>query len=247
MPSTILAQEAEAFPSLGAHLPPRTNASVAFLVVFGIFISTFAQDKVIGQYPFNYVLKGMHKDATAIAGFFFIAGLAWYAKPILGILSDSFPLFGTRRRSYLLLGSILGAVSWATYMLVPQRYGIYLLLIVLVNTALVLASAVCGGMLVEEGQKASGYRQAEYDPQCRDVRGGIDCWPGRRLLRQTSVQLHFQLPAHRCAYHYLWLACSSYVSREAPRPIQMRSLMPGRSLRKHLLLRPYSLLSCSRF
>lgn len=58
--------------------------------------------------PLQYLLKDhMHLGATAIARFFALAGAAWYAKPLAGMLSDSVPLWGTRRRSYLLLSSAL--------------------------------------------------------------------------------------------------------------------------------------------
>ena len=49
-------------------------------------------------------------ESSALAGIF---GLPWMIKPLYGLLSDSFPLFGSRRRNYLILCGLLGAASYA--------------------------------------------------------------------------------------------------------------------------------------
>lgn len=41
-----------------------------------------------------------------------LAGIPWVVKPLYGFLSDSIPLFGYRRRSYLILCGMLGTLSW---------------------------------------------------------------------------------------------------------------------------------------
>jgi hypothetical protein len=38
-----------------------------------------------------------------------LAGLPWVVKPLYGFISDSVPLFGYRRRSYLILCGLAGA------------------------------------------------------------------------------------------------------------------------------------------
>jgi hypothetical protein len=38
-----------------------------------------------------------------------LAGLPWVVKPLYGFISDSVPLFGYRRRSYLMLCGLAGA------------------------------------------------------------------------------------------------------------------------------------------
>lgn len=37
-----------------------------------------------------------------------LAGLPWVIKPLYGFISDSIPLFGYRRRSYLMLCGLAG-------------------------------------------------------------------------------------------------------------------------------------------
>ena len=38
-----------------------------------------------------------------VANFFLVASLPWFIKPLYGLVSDFVPLFGRRRKSYLLL------------------------------------------------------------------------------------------------------------------------------------------------
>src|SRR5256884_9131129 len=76
------------------------------MVGLGAFVTTIAQPGVIGRLPLRLLLKDeLHFNAQALAAFMLIATFAWNVKPIAGILSDAFPLFGTRRRHYMLLGS----------------------------------------------------------------------------------------------------------------------------------------------
>jgi Na+/melibiose symporter-like transporter len=41
-----------------------------------------------------------------------IAALPWVIKPVFGFISDGLPIFGYRRRPYLILSGLLGAISW---------------------------------------------------------------------------------------------------------------------------------------
>src|SRR5512147_1851538 len=51
--------------------------------------------------------KGQGLTADLVARFFLIASIPWFIKPLYGLLSDFVPLFGRRRKSYLLLTSAL--------------------------------------------------------------------------------------------------------------------------------------------
>src|SRR5205814_3067174 len=76
------------------------------MVGLGAFVTTIAQPGVIGRLPLRLVLKDeLHFNAQALAAFMLITTFAWNVKPIAGILSDAFPLFGTRRRHYMLVGA----------------------------------------------------------------------------------------------------------------------------------------------
>src|SRR5689334_426323 len=57
----------------------------------------------IADLPFRFLLKDrLHLSASQMSGFMALAIFTNYIKPLAGILTDSVPLFGTRRRHYLL-------------------------------------------------------------------------------------------------------------------------------------------------
>ncbi|NJN56983.1 MAG: folate/biopterin family MFS transporter [Leptolyngbyaceae cyanobacterium SL_5_9] len=48
-------------------------------------------------------------EVSALMG---VAALPWIIKPLFGFISDGLPLFGYRRRPYLILSGLLGTASW---------------------------------------------------------------------------------------------------------------------------------------
>src|SRR5215470_10305436 len=124
------------------------------MVGLGAFVTTIAQPAVIGRLPLQLLLKNqLHFNAQTLAAFLVVASFAWNVKPLAGILSDAFPLFGTRRRHYMLLGAGLAAVCWLLMGIVPRSYLPLLLAAFGANAFMVIASTVMGGLMVEAGQK----------------------------------------------------------------------------------------------
>jgi MFS family permease len=132
--------------------PAKTNAFLpaAVLIVVGIFSTTLAQDALLGRLPLLNLLKNeLHVNRTAASGFFFLAGLAWYFKPLAGILTDAFPILGSRRKTYLLLSASLGVAVWLSVLFIPHRYDALLAIMVLLGLFMMTASTVVGAVLVE--------------------------------------------------------------------------------------------------
>src|SRR5215467_15040987 len=60
-------------------------------------------DGLIAQ-PLNYYLKQVYQwTPVQITAFLTVLNLPWFLKPLYGIVSDFVPLFGSRRKAYLLL------------------------------------------------------------------------------------------------------------------------------------------------
>jgi Major Facilitator Superfamily len=135
----------------------RTLKYAAIVIVAGVFATTLAQTQVLARLPLQNLLKNeLHLDRTANAAFFFWAGLAWYLKPLAGILTDAFPLFGSRRKSYILISASLAAVSWLVLAATPHDYRKLLLVVIVINAFMVVASTAVGGYMVETAQANSG-------------------------------------------------------------------------------------------
>jgi hypothetical protein len=138
----------------GADVEKRNLRALSLIIVFGIFSTTMAQPQVLGRLPLQFLLKDeIHVTREQMAEFFFWCGLAWYLKPLAGILTDAFPFFGTRRRHYLLFSSVLTALCWVGMAFVPHAYEPLLLGAMILSVFMVMASTVTGAFLVEAGQK----------------------------------------------------------------------------------------------
>ena len=143
--------------STAAAAPVRTGLTIRqyyVMVGMGAFVTTLAQPAVIGRLPLQFLLKNeLHFNAQTLAAFLLIVSFPWNVKPLAGILSDTFPLFGTRRRHYMLFAATLAAVCWVLLGVVPRAHAPLLLAALGVNVFLVVASTVMGGLMVEAGQR----------------------------------------------------------------------------------------------
>ncbi|HEX8313059.1 MAG TPA: MFS transporter [Chthoniobacteraceae bacterium] len=108
------------------------------------------------QLPLQWLLKErLSLGAEEIAVFFATALLPWYFKPLAGLLSDALPLFGSRRRAYLLAGAGGAALASLAVAFAPVEKLWLLTCIITIHAALMLVSTVTGGLLVEAGQRWS--------------------------------------------------------------------------------------------
>ena len=105
--------------------------------------------------PSKALLKSWGKDAAEISAFAAVLALPWSLKPIYGLLSDFLPIFGSRRRSYLMLTSALATLGFASLCVSPPSSGAvpWLLAALLLPTVSVAFNdVVVDALMVEEGQ-----------------------------------------------------------------------------------------------
>ena len=60
---------------------------------------------LIAQPLNNYLKQTFGWTAVQVAGYLTILNLPWIIKPVYGIISDFLPLFGYRRKAYLVLAN----------------------------------------------------------------------------------------------------------------------------------------------
>ena len=109
-------------------------------------------DGLIAQ-PLSYYLKTSEGwTPTQIAAFTSLLYVAWIIKPLYGLISDFVPLFGYRRKSYLVIVNIAAVAGfiWVTQLSAPSA-----LFFALAVAAYVMAisSTLCGAVLVENGHR----------------------------------------------------------------------------------------------
>jgi len=130
--------------------------AAALVIAFSVLGTTLAQTQILGRIPIQNLLKNvLHVDRAANAAFFFWIGIPWYLKPLFGIVCDAFPLFGSRRKHYLLLGAGLATLAWLALAITPQRYEPLLMVCLLINFAMIIASTAVGGYMVDVAQSSS--------------------------------------------------------------------------------------------
>jgi predicted MFS family arabinose efflux permease len=103
--------------------------------------------------PLNYFLKEVHGwTPVQVTAYVTVFNLPWIIKPIYGLVSDFLPLFGYRRKSYLILANVAAAAGffWASRLAVPSALVFALML---TAYAMAISSTLCGAVLVENGQR----------------------------------------------------------------------------------------------
>ena len=101
-------------------------------------------------------------EVAALAG---IASLPWVVKPLFGFLSDSLPILGYRRRSYLVLSGILGCVAWLAMATVVDSAVAATVAIALSSTSVAVSDVIADSIIVErirnqESQSDAGSLQS---------------------------------------------------------------------------------------
>jgi MFS family permease len=114
-------------------------------------------DGLIAQ-PLNYYLKQVYQwSPVEITAYLTVLNLPWFIKPLYGAISDFVPLFGYRRKTYLILANAAAACG---YIAIAQAVtpGMLIVLLLLTAYGMAISSTLTGAILVENGQKfhASG-------------------------------------------------------------------------------------------
>ena len=117
-------------------------------------IQGFSQTATLFVQPIQYYYKTAENyNAAGLARILFLLGIPWYLKPFYGLISDFIPLFGFRRKSYLLLLSLLATLAFALIIGIHDaRLVFWLLMLSTVSTA--MGDVLVDGLMIEEGQKS---------------------------------------------------------------------------------------------
>ena len=86
---------------------------LSMLIIAAGTISTSLAQPDLLDLPIRRLLKEeLGVSQSQMAMLFGIGALAWYVKPIAGLLVDSFALFGTYRRYYLIISALVAGGLW---------------------------------------------------------------------------------------------------------------------------------------
>jgi predicted MFS family arabinose efflux permease len=135
---------------------PQENARVRrlmlfFAVVFVVEGIGQARVGIVSQ-PLTYYLKQLGWAPLEVTAYLALLNFPWIIKPVFGLVSDFIPLFGYRRKSYLLIANAGAAVAYAgmAWLTGPAAFADVLLV---TSYGMAISSTICGALLVEQGRK----------------------------------------------------------------------------------------------
>ena len=140
----------------GKKLTRLTAIHLGLFFAVLYFVQGLAEpgDGLIAQ-PVRSLLNGWKKSPGEITQFMAIVAAPWTIKPLYGLLIDFVPLFGSRRRNYLLLATLITAVSlfWLAIRMPAEGETSQLLALLIVPTlAVAFSDVVADALMVEKGQ-----------------------------------------------------------------------------------------------
>jgi MFS family permease len=103
--------------------------------------------------PLNYFLKEQYGwTPVQVTAYLTVLNFPWIIKPVYGLVSDFIPLFGYRRKAYLVIANAAAAAAyfWVASVTAP---GEILFGLLLTAYAMAASSTLSGAVLVENGQR----------------------------------------------------------------------------------------------
>ncbi len=91
-------------------------------------------------------------EVAALTG---IATAPWTIKPLFGFISDGFPIWGYRRRPYLVLSGVLGACAWLAMATVVNTAWSAIAAITLSSVAVAVSDVIVDSLVVERARQES--------------------------------------------------------------------------------------------
>ena len=141
------------------HAFQNTSADAIYVrrlvVLFGLayFAQGLGQAGGLIYQPLNYYLKsGLGLNPAQVSEYLAILTLPWVIKPLYGLVSDYLPLFGYRRKSWLLLVNMLAALG---FLWLSELTEVGTIIAALTLTAFGIASSdvIIDALMVENGER----------------------------------------------------------------------------------------------
>jgi len=127
-----------------------------------------------------------------------VAAIPWMVKPLFGFLSDGLPIFGYRRRPYLILSGIMGSLAWVAMATVVHSAWAAGLAIAISSLAIAVSDVIVDSLVVERARTESVSDAGSLQSLCwgTSALGGlITAYFSGSLLEQFSPTTLFAITA----------------------------------------------------
>jgi folate/biopterin transporter len=127
-----------------------------------------------------------------------VAALPWMIKPVFGFVSDGLPVFGYRRRPYLILSGVLGATAWISLATVVDTAWAATGAIALSSLSVAISDVIVDSLVVERAREESLSEVGSLQSLCwgaSAVGGLITAYFSGFLLEHFSTHTVFAITA----------------------------------------------------
>ncbi|MEH1970716.1 folate/biopterin family MFS transporter [Nostoc sp.] len=165
-------------------------------------------------------------QVSALLGIVF---LPWMIKPVFGFISDGLPIFGYRRRPYLILSGILGTASWVSLATIVHTSWAATLAIALGSLSVAMSDVIVDSLVVERARGESQAKAGSLQSLCwgaSAIGGLITAYFSGLLLQYFTTHTVFGITAlfPLIVSGVAWLIAESPVSKDAQDSNQTNSL-----------------------
>lgn len=168
-----------------------------------------------------FLQKDLHFTPAEVAGIGFWLGLPWASKIVVGVVSDRFPVLGSQRVVYLLIGVVCTLLGYGLLATVVGTKGQYLSAMLLVALGFMIQDVIADALSVEMARDEEELGQLQALGRMAVLAGGISvAYLGGLLAQHLGARVVFgvalTLPVLVLAtLPILWRAPRRSVSAEA--------------------------------
>lgn len=125
--------------------------------LFGILSVYFVQGILgLSRLAVSFFLKDdLGLSPAEVAALTGIAAFPWIIKPLFGFISDGLPIFGYRRRPYLILSGLLGCASWLALATLVNDAFTATVVILFTSVAIAISDVIVDSLIVERAREES--------------------------------------------------------------------------------------------
>jgi folate/biopterin transporter len=168
--------------------------------LFAILVVYFVQGILgLARLATSFFLKDeLGLSPAEVAAMMGVVSLPWVIKPVFGFLSDSLPIFGYRRRSYLIISSILGCTAWVAMGTVVHSAIAAMITITTCSLAIAVSDVIVDSIVVERIRDESQADTGSLQALCwatTAVGGLVTAYLSGFLLEHLSIRNIFLITA----------------------------------------------------
>ncbi|MDJ0773824.1 MAG: folate/biopterin family MFS transporter, partial [Mastigocoleus sp. MO_167.B18] len=101
-----------------------------------------------------------------VSALFGIVAIPWVIKPVFGFISDGLPIFGYRRRPYLILSGLLGTLSWISLATVVNNSWTATIATACSSLSVAVSDVIVDSLVVERARAESQEKAGSLQSLC---------------------------------------------------------------------------------